>query len=160
MTLCSASSRYRHSPHGTGPPRSAPSRAITRIAAEVPTLSATRSGPEQSEPTFEQAPSPRPGYHRARARAGTRAAQRAVSPAAGASSMRGSWCAPIPHTASRAGSQSHVRWSISPVPEAMETLAVTAPVKRALRYSANPHQVRARSQTAGWERWSQRSLAG
>ena len=64
-----------------------------------------RRGPQQSEPTFEQAPSPCAGYQGTRASAGQRAAYGAIRPGAAVSSMGGSSAAAIPDAASISASQ-------------------------------------------------------
>ena len=56
----------------------------------MPTLSAMRSGPEQSVPRLEHAPSPAAGSHAASASAGQRARHSGASPTSGSSSMGGS----------------------------------------------------------------------
>src|SRR6266849_3723978 len=78
--LLRPSTRYRQSPQGVVALAPNSPGETMRIADDVPTLSATRSGPEQSDPRFEQAPSPWAGYHGTWASAGQRDAKRGVSP--------------------------------------------------------------------------------
>ena len=136
--------------------------AQTRMAPDVPTMSAARSGVTQPAPTFEHAPSPSAGSHGTRARAGHRPANLGLSPRSGESrSAIGAKCSGVKPTATSAG-PSHVcpRWSKSPVPDAIETLARVSPNRRRWTYSPNDIQRRTRPKAAGSRSASQTSRAG
>ena len=132
-------------------------RQSTRSAPLVPTISAARSSVPQPLPRLEHAPSPQAGNQGTSRSPGQRSAHSAVRPLRGASSIGGSRSS-IP----RASSSSHVlvRWSSSPVPEAIETLAAASPSSRRWTYSPGEIQTRTRSNASGSRSRSHASLAG
>src|SRR5438105_6050438 len=95
-----------------------------RSAPDVPTINPNRSGVVQLAPTLLQGPSPIAGAH------GTfRSAGQRELVAAGVESISGLRCRrSIPIADSTSSSHSHVCTSISPVPEAIDTLTPLEPV--------------------------------
>jgi hypothetical protein len=109
------------------------------MAAEVPTLTATRSGETQPAPTLEAAPSPVAGCQLAPAREGQRLAPSGPSrPAQPRGAMAGRARSSTPASSSAWASQVAVASSSSPVPEAIEGEALGSPSRAPVTYSASP----------------------
>src|SRR5215203_805012 len=135
---------------------------IVRMAPDVPSDRATRSGETAPLPTLAQAPSPIEGYQGIFANADQRWANSLIKGEMGSlrSMSFGRVCLSTPRAASSSGSQSMVWTSSMPLPEAIAIEAADEPHRRRSAYSANPIHWATRSVVTGCVSWSQRILAG
>ena len=145
-----------HDPLGVEPV--APQR---RAAARAPRRARARAGRRSCRPSAPRAPrcrsprrgssvapSPPAGNHGTSAQRGQRSAHSAREALAGRVADRRSLSS-TPSSAASSLSHSQVRWSSSPVPEAIETLAAASPSRRRWTYSPGETQVATRVERVG-----------
>src|SRR6266446_472493 len=134
----------------------------TRIALDVPIVSAQYCSATQPEPTLAAAPSPIAGNQGTSCNAGQREANGGVSPCKlSFRSPRGGSCSGlIPSLVASFLSQVRLCVTSSPVPEAIERLHTERPNILRCKYSPKESHWVVRANTSGRVVANQRSLAG